>query len=1346
MKLNKIVALLVTIAMTLSIVGVMPTMVSAATYSNAQYYADSIAEYSQHDLSDPQHITDEDFFGVWDAETETWSDEPMFDYFRFPKMSAVEEAAKLGDYENCKEELLAYYREKHKGYAINGEFASQNVSAQSRAQYEMALDNFVRMDYTLIAGKANFNRDYSWDTTDVLSLLNGIRSSGTANKNLKFLLACGKKDGYRVEIKNEGQYRPYLTATINGVQQTFYPTVTTYVDASEPDKSHADSDTLLVEESVTSIGAPTTVDENTKNALLHFDFPDLRQTDQISGAYLHMYGRFVEDDVPDAPRFENRDYKSVYLIRWTAVTALDKNLTWNKYVPLITHYRSLDGEPAFRFIETDASNSYLTNIGTTITFSTDGYFATGEEAFAFHAVRSFIEVIKGHGDYEQLMSDYAAGKHTALGLAAWGFTLVWTLDKIIHSKHMTPEAYTIIMKKNYEMGRWGAENWPKHFEGVNHGAYGVNGLETICFMYPEFAPVDEPLKTNEDGSLYFMDPTLYGSVTGGWLAVANHRRGIKAMSDIKDDGASIEGSTSYAMEGIGNYLEALDYGEKLGIDNTGCYTNEEANAKIEQGLMYVISKLNPMLGDMQVGDCHGWTSKYSSLARFRKIFPDNPYLEYIVEERTSGLEPPFLTMAYDSVATAVFRNSWADDYAIAAHFEARGGGSHNHNDDGNLVLFAYGNYLLVDPRNGDYNEEDPYERWVSSSRGHNTVEINNTVGRGYRQYAVQQEPLVFAYDEDGNPKIDENGVVMMDDPLIVPINQVDYRPGYLFPEDREINPVYDYMRAESKMFTDNNAFKEDFNFERDVLFLRTGYFVVVDRLSPEFGEINGSNHYKQQWHFLPDANITVDKDKNVIRTNFNGRANVILASVKNNDTVTAQYKYGLYAPERSMFTTVKYGTFEQDKVGDATFNTLVYPVRQDKDADITTTKLLLDLDDNEANAFKASVVDSETKKTNDIYFYSLFDYDKKAPMIFGAYETDGTLALGDKKEKNYENAVLRNGSYLKNIIDNEYPIYSEEEISDIGVYWQNDVIDIAYNVDDEYNNELNLSKLTIRANGTVKTVKLNGEEIEFSQKGRYIYFSETPILDVEEIVPAPGENGDDSGSSADHGTAGDSSTGNNNSNTGNTNRPSDSSTGSGTGGGKDNPPKSDTPKEEPKLSDTFKKELKDHWAQNEITSLIDSEIIQGLGDGTLGLSNNITRAEFITMLARALDVEIQEYNDSFKDVLKDSWYAPYVETALANGWASGDGENFHPERNITREEITKILVSAFEQKHGEIVSETKLSFDDKDLVSTWAEEYVNKAVSAGIINGMGDNKFMPKDSAKREQAMVLIYRLINNNE
>ena len=1311
MTVKKIIILLLSLTILMSVIGIMPAMVYAAAYNRAQYYLDSISEYEQFDYSDPQYTTDDEFFGVWNQESEEWEKLPYFLYEEYPQMAEVEAAAKIGDYDTCKTRILEYYREKRRNYNISGEI-SGNVSDLNLARYESSIDNFFNVYGYNIQGKAIFGKTYNWAEVNITADLTALANGAVTDKMLKYLLAAGKKDGYRVEIDKIGDHAPYISAVINNERKTYPFTAVAYVDGREPDVSHMDSSKLYIEESVTSIGKM--YDENTKCALVQFDFPDLSDTDQISSATLCFYGKMTDDDIDEEPRIPS-DYKSVYLLAWTGSPVINPDITFNEYLNCPRHYVSYDGEPGLR------GGSDLNN---KISYSTEGYQATGDEAFAYHAVRLYVRSIIDLGDYKTFCANDAA----ALEKAAWGYGSIWKLDRIMESKYMTPEAFTIILKHNHMRGKWLEENWPKHFNTNNHGSYGVNGLESIAFLYPEYRDVHGELWTDESGEIYHMDPTLEGSVRGGWMEVANYRRAFKAKSDIYDDGSSIEGSISYALEGLGNYLNALKIGEKLNIDVSACYDNEEANSAMEKAMMYVISKLNPMFGDFQVGDASAWTTDYSSsLKPYTKVV-DNPFLDYVVSRRESGKEPDFKTVAYDGAKTAVFRNSWADDYAIAAHFETRGGGSHNHNDDGNIVLFAYGKYLLVDPRMSSYNVEDPQERWVSSTRGHNTIEINNAVARGYRSYATQLDQIVIGFDENGNE--------IKDDPLIVPIAQLDFRPGNLFPEDREINGVYDFIRAESTGYTDNNAAtlkNEDFQVKRDVLFLRNGYFIVTDYIKPEYGERNGANDYKQLWHFLPNANMTVDEETNVMRTNFPGEANLIVATVNNNENMSINSKYGLYAAERYKFEICKYGTYEQNKLGTATFNTLLYPLRAGDDAEVTTKNLEIDLPEDIANAFTAKVTDTKINKTSDIYFYTLFEKDKKAPIAFGAYETNGSLALGEKQEKKYINAVLRQGSYLKNILDDEYAIYSTQEIEDIGVYWQLDEIDIAYNADDEYNSELDLEKLTIKANGTAKTVRLNGKEVSFKQQGRYIYFGDEPIINDETIIPDTGVDTKGIGSSyssGNHAIAGGS--GNTVSTGGNSKDPL-----------KDNDILDPVPSEGEKKSDIYKNELQNHWAKKEISALIDSNVVQGYGDGTLGLDRKITRAQFVTMLVRALGCKVNKYAGSFADVTPDNWYADYMETAYRNGLIEGDGVNCYPERNVTREEITKILVCAFEQKYGQINADIENTFTDSSFISSWAEVFINKAVAAELIKGMGNGEFCPRESAKREQAMVLIYRLMN---
>ena len=57
-------------------------------------------------------------------------------------------------------------------------------------------------------------------------------------------------------------------------------------------------------------------------------------------------------------------------------------------------------------------------------------------------------------------------------------------------------------------------------------------------------------------------------------------------------------------------------------------------------------------------------------------------------------------------------------------------------------------------------------------------------------------------------------------------------------------------------------------------------------------------------------------------------------------------------------------------------------------------------------------------------------------------------------------------------------------------------------------------------------------------------------------------------------------------------------------------------------------------------------------------------------------------------------------------------------------------------------AEKKPAFTDLDEVSAWAVESVEKAVASGLMNGVGEGRFNPKQSARREEAVVVLYRIM----
>ena len=90
------------------------------------------------------------------------------------------------------------------------------------------------------------------------------------------------------------------------------------------------------------------------------------------------------------------------------------------------------------------------------------------------------------------------------------------------------------------------------------------------------------------------------------------------------------------------------------------------------------------------------------------------------------------------------------------------------------------------------------------------------------------------------------------------------------------------------------------------------------------------------------------------------------------------------------------------------------------------------------------------------------------------------------------------------------------------------------------------------------------------------------------------------------------------------------------------------------------------------TLTLNGKYIMGYTDGTFGGQNEISRAEFIAMLARFGN--IQKGSCDFTDVPKNHWAYDSIATATKAGWVKGytDG-TFKPEQSITRAEAMAII-------------------------------------------------------------------------
>jgi hypothetical protein len=161
------------------------------------------------------------------------------------------------------------------------------------------------------------------------------------------------------------------------------------------------------------------------------------------------------------------------------------------------------------------------------------------------------------------------------------------------------------------------------------------------------------------------------------------------------------------------------------------------------------------------------------------------------------------------------------------------------------------------------------------------------------------------------------------------------------------------------------------------------------------------------------------------------------------------------------------------------------------------------------------------------------------------------------------------------------------------------------------------------------------------------------------------------------------------------------------------------------------------WAKASVEKLLVMGVVMGYPDGTFRPNNYITRAEFATMLVKALKLT-PKAGHVFPDT-EGSWAKAYISTAAAYGIVKGyDAAHFGPDDLITREQMTAMLVRA--AKLAPVTG--TLSFADAALIDPWAREDVITAVKDGIIHGYPDRTFRPHGYATRAEAVTVIAGLL----
>ena len=172
-----------------------------------------------------------------------------------------------------------------------------------------------------------------------------------------------------------------------------------------------------------------------------------------------------------------------------------------------------------------------------------------------------------------------------------------------------------------------------------------------------------------------------------------------------------------------------------------------------------------------------------------------------------------------------------------------------------------------------------------------------------------------------------------------------------------------------------------------------------------------------------------------------------------------------------------------------------------------------------------------------------------------------------------------------------------------------------------------------------------------------------------------------------------------------------------------------------------------HWAEAYATFLYDTGVSVGTGGEVPSYEpdKSITRAEFFTMVARWMDLDLTQYADVAlpfvdADAIPD-WALGEVKAmyslGILQGAAVSGGVAANSDATISRAEAMTILGRT--QARG--YAQPELTATDADQVGDWALPYVQSLVGQGVVTP-SDNQLRPTDALTRGELAQLLYAIL----
>ncbi len=172
------------------------------------------------------------------------------------------------------------------------------------------------------------------------------------------------------------------------------------------------------------------------------------------------------------------------------------------------------------------------------------------------------------------------------------------------------------------------------------------------------------------------------------------------------------------------------------------------------------------------------------------------------------------------------------------------------------------------------------------------------------------------------------------------------------------------------------------------------------------------------------------------------------------------------------------------------------------------------------------------------------------------------------------------------------------------------------------------------------------------------------------------------------------------------------------------------------------------WYTTYVNYALQTGLLNGTTATTFAPNAAMTRAQFVTILGRASDIEDSSAANpataTFADVNTSAYYASHVAWAVEEGIINGtSATTFSPNENISRQDMVKIMGIFADVADIDLpAADDDFTFSDDAKIRAYAKAYVYQLHEAGIIVG-NNNAFDPTGDTTRAAATKVLVMLLN---